>query len=61
METSRTVNLVRYWNYVFSPAIVLLSFFTVYVLTGLKPIQTMNSRQVADGMDRLKGNIKSSY
>lgn len=61
METSGTINLVRYWNYIFSPAVVLLSFFTVYVLTGLKPVQTMNSRQVADGMDRLKGNIKSSY
>jgi hypothetical protein len=61
METNRTVNLVRYWNYIFSPFVVLLSFFTVYVLTGLKPIQTMNSRQVADGMDRIRGNIKSSY
>jgi hypothetical protein len=57
MESTKTVSLVRYWNYVFSPFIVLLSFFTMYVLTGLKPIQITNSRQVADGIDRIKGNI----
>jgi hypothetical protein len=57
METTKTVSLVRYWNYVFSPFIVLFSFFTMYVLTGLKTIQITNSRQVADGIDRLKGSV----
>jgi len=56
METNGSVNLVRYWNYIFSPFIVILTFFTTYVLTTLKPIQIMNSRQVADGIDSVKGN-----
>lgn len=56
MESTPEINLVRYWNYIVSPVLVLISFFSMYVLTTLKPIQTMNTRQVADGIERYKRN-----
>ena len=45
---------MRYWNYVASPLVVFIAFFGTYVLATLKPIQTMNARQVADGSFQLK-------
>jgi len=54
METTQHVSLVRYWNYVASPLVVFIAFFGTYVLATLKPIQTMNARQVADGSFQLK-------
>lgn len=59
MESTPEISLVRYWNYIVSPVLVLTSFFSMYVVTTLKPIQTMNTRQVADGIQRLKRNGSS--
>ena len=54
MESKQHVTLVRYWNHVASPIIVLTAFFGVYALATLKPIQTMNTRQVMNGIQQLK-------
>ena len=54
MDSGQQIVLVRYWNYVFSPAIVLIAFFGTYVLSSLTSIQTMNTRQIGDGIRVLK-------
>jgi len=54
MESKQHVSLVRYWNYIVSPIVVLTAFFGVYTLSTLKSIQIMDTRQVADGIRQLK-------
>jgi hypothetical protein len=54
MESTKHVTLVRYWNYVVSPIVVLTAFFGVYTLATLKSVQTMDTSLVADGIRHLK-------
>ena len=54
METTQHVSLVRYWNYIVSPLLVTIALFGTYIVATLKPIQTMNARQVADGIGQFK-------
>ena len=54
MDSGQHIVLVRYWNYVFSPAIAFIAFFGTYVLSNLKSIQTMDTRQIGDGIRNLK-------
>jgi hypothetical protein len=53
------ISLVRYWNYIVSPLIVLIALFSMYVVATLKSIQTMNTRQVADGIERMRRKVSS--
>ena len=51
------VDMTRYWNYVFIPALIFLILYFIYAVVNSKDTQTMSSRVLNSSVHAITKNI----
>jgi len=51
------VSLVRYWNYIVSPLLVILAFFATYVIATLDTVQRVQHQNIVQQIRNFKKGI----